>query len=974
MFHRRAVSLWMLTAATALAIASNRAFCQASQQPAPTKEAPASSGQGSPSSTIQEPVPNWASSPYADEITAAWGLYNSGKVDDAENAFRKILQEAKSTKDERAEAQAHTGLGAVYLRLAKFAAARAEYELALALCDSLHDGLGKAAAHLGLGNAALELDNKSARVFYTQALTEFSALGAEKEKIQVLLNLALVTDSYPERIKLDAQALETARQFGDKRRQGEALHAIGQWLFHEGDSKTAQEKYKEAEALLDSPENHIYLGRVLLSEGRLQRADGAMDQAIEILGRALKMAEDASDKQGRIQILTAIAASYGDQGKYREALTMFQSAFDLAKETNLLRSSELLRQNIAECYIDLHEDRRGAEMLEEANRQSPDPFPYGAQFRYATLALAYKHLGEYDRAVAAATKSIEEAKARKNEQFVSEPLTLRALAEEKLAKYDAALADVRAALETIEGLRARLVPSDFMKRGFAEKTQENFDFSVQLLQEMNQPAQAIEIAEQARSRAFLDLLATRQGKNGKSSGEGLLAEKKPAPPLPPGGVASAQAQASADGTQQLTQRGGKTSTPPSATIPADPELPSMVSAETASLKEMQEQARRLHSTILSYWVGSESTFVWVLDSKDAVHSARIPLKREHLVELVRGVWPIDGHSEPVTKSETAEAISHKPISEQHAAVEFPSRGQAQLKADRTQKDRWRELYQLLIEPIETYLPTQLGARITIIPHGPLFALPFAGLRDAHDRYFLERFTLQYAPAISVLRFTGANAAHAEGAVPHFLLVADPAGMQKLGLPQLPGSRREVSDVARRFPANEVTVLTGADAQADSVRSAAAKSTIIHFATHGIVDDTQPFDSYLALADGKLTARDIYGLNLNADLVFLSACRSGMGKVTGDGVLGLTRAFLYAGTRSVVATLWDVADEPTAKLVASFYKNVSQNPDKAQALRSAQLSVLRQLRAGKLQVATRRGPLTLPENPIFWASFVLIGEP
>lgn len=91
-------------------------------------------------------------------------------------------------------------------------------------------------------------------------------------------------------------------------------------------------------------------------------------------------------------------------------------------------------------------------------------------------------------------------------------------------------------------------------------------------------------------------------------------------------------------------------------------------------------------------------------------------------------------------------------------------------------------------------------------------------------------------------------------------------------------------------------------------------------------------------------------------------------------MGLRRAFLYAGTRSVVATLWDVADEPTAKLVANFYKNVSQGQDKAQALRSAQLSVLGQLRAKKLQVATRRGPLTLPENPVFWASFVLIGEP
>ena len=170
------------------------------------------------------------------------------------------------------------------------------------------------------------------------------------------------------------------------------------------------------------------------------------------------------------------------------------------------------------------------------------------------------------------------------------------------------------------------------------------------------------------------------------------------------------------------------------------------------------------------------------------------------------------------------------------------------------------------------------------------------------------------------------------------------------------------------------MLTGEDAQLKAVRSFAAQSSVIHFATHGILDNQQPFDSFLALSDGKLTTRDIYGLNLNSELVFLSACRSGMGKVSGDGVLGLTRAFLYAGTRSVVATLWDVADEPTGALVASFYKNVSQGKDRAQALRAAQLSVLAQLRAGKMRVSTPRGQLTLPENPVFWGSFVLIGEP
>jgi CHAT domain-containing protein len=387
---------------------------------------------------------------------------------------------------------------------------------------------------------------------------------------------------------------------------------------------------------------------------------------------------------------------------------------------------------------------------------------------------------------------------------------------------------------------------------------------------------------------------------------------------------------------------------------------------------MQEQARRLHSTILSYWVGGESSFVWVLDPEQSIRSARIAVKREHLVELVRGVWPQKRNAEPMTKSASAGENIRAEHQSRGGEVEFPSRGQEDLQAERSQKDRWRELYRLLIEPVEPYLPKD-GSRITIIPHGPLFSLAFAGLRDTKNRYLLERYTLEYAPAISMLKFTGANRAQTQNA-PHFLLVADPAGMQKLGLPQLPGSRNEVSDVARSLPRDEVTVLVGGQAQGESVRATAAKSSVIHFATHGIVNDTQPFDSFLALSDGKLTARDIYGLNLQADLVFLSACRSGMGKVTGDGVLGLTRAFLYAGTRSVVATLWDVADEPTARLVVKFYKNVNQGEDKAQALRSAQLAVLKQLRAGKIHVSTRSGPITLPENPVFWASFVLIGEP
>jgi CHAT domain-containing protein len=119
---------------------------------------------------------------------------------------------------------------------------------------------------------------------------------------------------------------------------------------------------------------------------------------------------------------------------------------------------------------------------------------------------------------------------------------------------------------------------------------------------------------------------------------------------------------------------------------------------------------------------------------------------------------------------------------------------------------------------------------------------------------------------------------------------------------------------------------------------------------------------------------IYGLDLHADLVFLSACRSGLGEVSGDGINGLTRAFVYAGTPSVIASLWDVSDETTYPLVTAFYRSWLRGTDKAHALRTAQLGLLGELRAGRVKIHTRSGDFPLPEDPVFWASFVLQGEP
>jgi CHAT domain-containing protein len=283
------------------------------------------------------------------------------------------------------------------------------------------------------------------------------------------------------------------------------------------------------------------------------------------------------------------------------------------------------------------------------------------------------------------------------------------------------------------------------------------------------------------------------------------------------------------------------------------------------------------------------------------------------------------------------------------------------------------------------LPNAPGALLTIVPQGPLLNVSFAALQNAQGRYLLEDYALHYAPAGAVLQFT-APKKRADARTGPMLLVADPA-MPKLPsldrpLPRLPGARGEAAQIARLVPASRLTVLQDSFATEARARDAVADKAVLHFATHAIVRDDDPFASYLALGpsaigggtDGLLTSQEVYGLDLNADLVVLSACRSAGGSVTGDGISAFARAFIYAGTASLVASLWDVADEPTSRLLPDFYRSWLGGASKSRALRGAQLRLLRDLRAGRVHINTPAGEVAIPEHPVFWAGFALFGEP
>ncbi|MCC6164010.1 MAG: CHAT domain-containing protein [Acidobacteria bacterium] len=372
--------------------------------------------------------------------------------------------------------------------------------------------------------------------------------------------------------------------------------------------------------------------------------------------------------------------------------------------------------------------------------------------------------------------------------------------------------------------------------------------------------------------------------------------------------------------------------------------------DPAAVSDFVAAAARLQSTFLVYWVSDDELFIWVVTRDGAVHVRRVPILRARLRALVQQAFdPFDSGS----------------ASTRHSGP---------------------KLYDLLVRPVRDVLPRRPGSLLTIVAHGPLLGVSFAALQGPNGRYLLEDHAIHYAPAGAVLPFTARQRRH-DARTGAALLVADPV-LPRLPtldrpLPRLPGARHEVATIARVMPGGRATVLAAHEATEAALRDTVAGKAVLHFATHAVVSEQDPLQSYLALApssapgdgaNGLLTAREVYALDLHADLVVLSACRSAGGLMPGDGISTFARAFIYAGSASVVASLWDVADQPTNRLLPAFYRHWLAGASKSRALRNAQLGLLRDLRAGRVHATTPAGVVVIPEHPVFWAGFALIGEP
>jgi len=652
------------------------------------------------------------------------------------------------------------------------------------------------------------------------------------------------------------------------------------------------------------------------------------------------------------------AEAYVSLGDYDNAIKEARKAYDIALTHDLSNPDcdlkSLAYLGLAQALSgQVEEARKTADML----RDVYTGYPYGLfeDLKTAGLAKIYVAIGDFQKAYDVAkkgtsdtfTKGIANALMGGENYFVPQELDLLYIQNKSLLKlgrydeaqvgyeslmelpvlketgeiywnilydvgviyehegrFDEASAKFMEAVDVIEAQRSSIA-SEANKIGFVGDKQAVYNSLISLLLFEGRDVEAFEYVERAKSRSLVDLLAKRNDFSNK-----LEVDFDSAQMLRQLKIAEAR-YIQLDETQTMAQREdqrrGITNLRQSISEKT-PELASLVSVTTLTAKEIQDRLGDDEGLLEYYQQGDSLVAFWV--TKDGVKGGRL----------------------------NAEGLEAD-IGELRRLLADPN--------DTGYIAQAQKLHDRLIKPLGGLHGKK---ELTVVAHGPMHYLPFSALYDG-SRYLVDKATIRMLPSASVMQFLKDT-----GETGEMLILGNP----DLGDPRfdLPGAETEARMIKDIHPGS--TVLLRESASETNMKNAGTHFSVIHIAAHGEFNQENPLQSRLLLTpdkqnDGYLSAGEMYGIRIDADLVTLSACDTGLGKTAaGDDVIGLSRGFLYAGANTLVTTLWPVSDEETAFLMVEFYRNLKTMP-KAEALRQAQFAL------------RDRNP-----HPYYWAAFQLTG--
>jgi len=758
-----------------------------------------------------------------------------------------------------------------------------------------------------------------------------------QDAIAVLEDFSAVAQAVPNRT-VEAQALGNL---------GIAYKGLGQYA-------KAIATHRQAGKLMLALGDRQGLGQVLSNLGNTFEAVGDYTNATAAFQQSLKIAQQTGDRIGESIALGNLGAIYADQGKDQEAIALFQQSLDLAKANNHLPGQTSALLNLGSTHHSLRQLEAAIAFYQQSLKLAQT---IGDRQREAealgALGLAYEDQKNFAAAIQQHQQSLAIGRSLKSPELQGRALNNLGHALFNSGKLKEAETVLRQAIQLLDALRPDL--SDQYRVSIFDTQIHTYSLLQQVLIAARQYDAALEAAEWGRARAFAERLARR-----------VRSGRKVEP------AASKQAA------------------PPTASSP-----PRIAPIRMAQIRRI---AREQRATLVEYAIVPDDDFkfrgkqrgresellIWVVQPSGQLHFRRVNLKPlwqqnlnlEKLVLASRNCLvpgaDCRGVTIPATNPRSPNFGVRRSVGQ---STENPAAAAA-TPPKRRVNPALRQLHQLLIEPIADLLPTKADDRIILLPLESLFLVPFPALQTTDGTYLVEQHTVLTAPAIQVLALTRQikqqrpQVTGRDRFLPA-LIVGNPAmpTIEAQELAELPAAEEEANQVAALL---QVKALTGRTATQVKVTQQMPQAALVHLATHGLLEYGQELGDTdlpgaIALApnptaapgntpNGILTASEILELPLKANLVVLSACDTGRGRITGDGVQGLSRAFISAGVPSLVVSLWAVPDASTAHLMVHFYEKLLQQPDKAKALRLAMLETMKQY-----------------PRPFDWAAFTLVGE-
>lgn len=816
---------------------------------------------------------------------------------------------------------------------------------------------------------------------YARAAAAFEAAGNQVGKARALDFLGDISDvlrDYPKAIQagLDALALSRANHMADV--EAGSLSILGRAYSKLGENQRALEYFRKASALAHQIGDRQREAAALASTASLHSSLGDYEKALVSYQEALKIQQARGSRLDEGAALSNIASAYGSLHQPLKALEYFERAIALFRATDGGRPA--LATTLSDCaqaYLALHQPAKAVPLLDEALEIArATANRWSEAYTLTNLGRAHRLMNDVDGASPLLADALQIQHELGDAQVEAVTRLEIARVESARGNLEGAQAQSEAAIGLLESLRNKVEVPD-LRSALVASIAEFYEFDVDVLMQLYRHAgrqiymeQALEAAERARARNLLDVLAVAGVPRETPSDPALAARemklRQDLDELSAKRIVALRNKTSSAVLAAINKQIDDVWTEYQSTrfklMATNPLALSAARSAAPGLHSIQGETVDSETRLLEYFLGESRSYLWVI-SPGAVLGFELPA-RAQIEEAANVFWD-------------AVKSGIDSVSMERAAT---------------------RLSRLVLAPAAGVLASK---RLLIVADGSLQYVPFAALADpaqpAVYRPLIVGHEVINEPSASALALLRTAQSERKPAPRPLAVFADPVfeaddpriarnsaaktpsdpppafltRAAELHFARLPATRREGKSIASLLPESERWLALDFDVSRDVVTGPRLKDyRILHFATHGLLDASRPelsavalslFDAHGRPQDGFLRLYEIYGLNLQADLVVLSACETALGKnVRGEGLVGLARGFMHSGTPRVVASLWRVDDQATSELMRRFYAAML-GPEKlpaAAALRAAQLAVRRQERW---------------RSPYYWAAFVLAGE-